>query len=253
MSIKTQEELEGIKAISKAVAVTLKQMLNYAKEGISTYELDQYGKSILDQFGAVSAPKITYGFPGYTCLSLGKEFCHGIPSKSRIIRDGDLLNIDVSAELNGYFADNGASIVVGNKTNQHSALVEASKEILEQSIHAIKPGMRIAEFGGIIEKLAKKKRLKVVKNLCGHGVGRSLHEQPNEIPNFKDSFNPFRFKKNTVVAIETFISTDSTLAITQDDGWTMLGNRGGYMAQHEHTIMITDSKPLILTKDNGIF
>jgi methionyl aminopeptidase len=142
---------------------------------------------------------------------------------------------------------------LGKDINQHKKLIEASKQILYKAIHSIKGGVRIADIGGLIETEAKKKGYKVIKNLTGHGIGRSLHEEPVEIANFKDKFNLTRFKKNAVVAIETFISTTSTYAETLQDGWTLVGNKGGFMAQHEHTIVVTDDKPIILTEMNEIW
>lgn len=253
MSIANNEELIGMKKVSEAVALTLKEMRNFAKPGVSTKQLDNYGAKILADFGAKSAPNLTYGFPGFTCISVNNEFCHGIPSDNRILQDGDLVNIDVSAELNGFWSDNGCSFVLGEDLNNHQKLVDASKEILQKAIYNIKGGVRISDIGHLIEVEAKKRGYKVIKNLTGHGIGRSLHEEPNEITNFRDRTNLKRFKKNAVVAIETFISTTSTYAETLNDGWTMVGNKGGFMAQHEHTIVVTDCKPIILTEMNGIW
>lgn len=252
MSITQEFELIGMKKASEAVAYALKEMSSYAQPGMTTKELDDYGARILSDFGAKSAPYLTYGFPGCTCISLNNEFCHGIPSNNRILNEGDLVNIDVSAELNGFWADNGGSFVLGEDINQHQKLVDASKFILMKAIDSIKGGVRIADIGFLIENEAKKRGFKVIKNLGGHGIGRSLHEQPDELLNYKNRFDQRRFKKNNVVAIETFISTTSTYADTLNDGWTMIGNKGGYMAQHEHTIVVTDGKPIILTKMNGI-
>ncbi|HEX7365737.1 MAG TPA: type I methionyl aminopeptidase [Pelobium sp.] len=253
MSITNEFELAGMKKASEAVAITLKEMRNFAKPGITTKELDNYGAAILNDFGAKSAPYLTYGFPGYTCISVNNEFCHGIPSNKRLLKEGDLINIDVSAELNGFWSDNGASFVIGEDINQHQNLIGASKQILHKAIHNIKGGVRIADIGFLIETEAKKRGYKVIKNLTGHGVGRSLHEEPHEIANFRDRFNLGRFRKNSVVAIETFISTTSTIAETLADKWTMVGNKGGFMAQHEHTIVVTDGKPIILTEMNEIW
>jgi methionyl aminopeptidase len=253
MSITNEAELSGMKKASEAVAYALKEMRQFAKPGITTKELDEYGGQILNDMGAKSAPYLTYGFPGWTCISVNNEFCHGIPSDKRIIKEGDLINIDVSAELDGFWSDNGGSFVVGADINQHQKLVNASKEILHKAIQQIKGGVRISDIGLLIETEAKKRGYKVIKNLTGHGVGRSLHEEPHEIANFKDRFNLARFKKNSVVAIETFISTTSTIAETLPDGWTMVGNKGGFMAQHEHTIVVTDAKPIVLTEMNEIW
>lgn len=252
MSITKESELTGMQEASKAVAETLRQMIAYAQPGMSTKELDEYGAKVLADYGAKSAPYLTYGFPGWTCISVNNEFCHGIPSDKRILQEGDLVNIDVSAELNGFWADNGGSFVLGEDKYGHQKLVDASKEILRKTIDNIRGGVKIADIGHLMESEAKKRGYKVIKNLGGHGIGRSLHEQPDELLNYKNRFDHRRFKRDSVVAIETFISTTSTYADTLNDGWTMVGNKGGFMAQHEHTLVITDGKPIILTESNGI-
>jgi methionyl aminopeptidase len=253
MSITREAELIGMKKASEAVACTLKEMRNYAQPGMTTKQLDDYGAKILWDFGARSAPYLAYAFPGCTCISVNSEFCHGIPSNNKILKEGDLVNIDVSAELNGFWSDNGSSFVLGEDINQHQKLVDASKQILHKAIYNIKGGVRISDIGHLIETEAKRRGYKVIKNLTGHGIGRSLHEEPREIANYKDRFNLARFKKNSVVAIETFITTASTFTETLSDGWTMVGNKGGFMAQHEHTIVVTDGKPIVLTEMNEIW
>lgn len=252
MSITKASELTGMQLASQAVAAALKEMTNYARPGMSTKELDEYGANVLAGFGARSAPYLTYGFPGWTCISVNHEFCHGIPSNERILTEGDLVNIDVSAELDGFWADNGASFVLGKDIHRHQQLVDASKKVLRKALSHIRGGVKIAEIGRMMEAEARKNGFKVIKNLGGHGVGRSLHEEPDELLNYKNRLDQRRFKKNSVVAIETFISTASTYAVELNDGWTMVGNRGGYMAQHEHTIVVTDGRPIILTAGNGI-
>jgi methionyl aminopeptidase len=253
MSITKEAELTGMKKASEAVACTLKEMSRYAQPGMTTKELDNYGAKILSDFGAKSAPYLTYGFPGCTCISVNNEFCHGIPSDRKILQEGDLINIDVSAELDGFWSDNGNSFVLGKDIHQHQKLINASKQILHRAIYNIKGGVLISDIGHLIETEAKKRGYKVIKNLTGHGIGRSLHEEPSEIANYRNRSNLTRFRKNTVVAIETFITTTSTYAETLSDGWTMVGNKGGFMAQHEHTIVVTEGKPIILTEMNGVW
>ncbi|MFT3947126.1 MAG: type I methionyl aminopeptidase [Agriterribacter sp.] len=253
MSITTAAELEGMKRISEVVANTLKTMREYAQPGISTLELDEFGGRLLQQNRAKSAPKSAYNFPGWTCISINNEIAHGVPSAEKILKEGDLINIDVSAELDGFWSDNGGSFIIGNDIYGFQKLIDTSKQILQSSINRIKGGVRISEIGLFIETQAKKSGFRVIKNLTGHGIGRNLHEAPEEIANFCDRFNHTRFRKNSVVAIETFISTSSTLAETGVDGWTLTGNRGGFVAQHEHTIVVTDDKPVILTIENGIW
>ncbi|WP_285009002.1 type I methionyl aminopeptidase [Pedobacter faecalis] len=253
MSISTEEELKGMQEISEAVAHTLKLMREHAAPGMSTKELDDFGGEILNKLGAKSAPRLTYDFPGWTCISVNNVVAHGIPVADKILREGDLINIDVSAELNGFWSDNGGSFVLGEDINNYLPLVEASKTILQKAISQIKGGVKIADIGKLIETEARKRGYTVIKNLAGHGVGRSLHEEPHDILNYYDRYVTGRFRKNSVVAVETFISTASTIAEQQSDGWTLLGNKGGFVAQHEHTIIVTDGMPTILTAANGIW
>lgn len=253
MSISKESELVGMMKIGKIVATTLKAMQTYAKPGMTTKELDDFGAEILQTYGARSAPALSYGFPGCTCISVNNEVAHGIPSAKRVLQEGDLVNIDVSAELNGFWADNGSSFILGKDIHKKMHLIHTSKRILQMAINRIRGGVRIADIGEVMEREAKKEGYKVIKNLAGHGIGKSLHEEPDNILNYKDRFDRRRFKKNSVVAIETFIATDSTLAVEQPDGWTLVGNKGGYAVQHEHTIVVTDGKPLILTAENGVW
>ncbi len=252
MSITTEAELQGMQKASEAVGTTLRKMREYARPGMSTKELDLYGAELLKELGAKSAPKVTYGFPGWTCISVNHEIAHGIPSASTFLHEGDLVNIDVSAEVDGYFADNGGSFILGRDLQGLQPLVDTSRTCLLKAIEQIKGGVKIADIGRFIELEAKKKGFRVIKNLVGHGIGRSLHEEPTEIPCYYDKFNSRRFKKNTVVAIETFISTRTSYAQEKGDGWTYISKDGSFVAQHEHTILITDAQPLILTKANQL-
>lgn len=253
MSITVDAELDGMKEAGEAVAYTLKAMIDFARPGMTTKELDNFGAKMLRSFRANSAPRMTYGFPGWTCISLNHEIAHGVPGDKKILQEGDLINIDVSAELDGFWADNGSSFVLGEDINKHQDLVDTSKEILRKAIYAIGDGVLISDIGHLIDTEARKAGYRVIRNLTGHGIGRKLHEEPNEIANYGNPSNLTRFRKNSVVAIETFISTSSTLANTDNDGWTLTGNKGGFVAQHEHTIVVTDGKPIVLTEMNEIW
>jgi methionyl aminopeptidase len=252
MSIESNKDLAGMQRISEIVGIALRKMREHARPGMSTGELDEYGAGILQQYGARSAPQISYGFPGATCISVNHEACHGIPSGNVFLQEGDLVNVDVSAELDGYFGDNGGSFVLGKDIHNHNKLVDSSRRILMMAINRIKGGVRIAEIGRFIETEARKDGFRVIRNIVGHGIGRSLHEEPFEIPCFYDRFNTARFKKNSVVAIETFISTRASQVSEKGDGWTLITKDGSFVAQHEHTIIVTDTKPVILTKANRI-
>mgnify|MGYP006192770533 CR=1 FL=1 len=178
MSITTEAELTGMKKASEAVAYALKEMRNFAKPGISTKELDEYGGKILNDLGAKSAPYLTYGFPGWTCISVNNEFCHGIPSDKRILNEGDLINIDVSAELDGFWSDNGGSFVIGEDKNGHQKLVDASKFILQKAINNIKGGVKISEIGYLIETEAKKEVTKSLKILADTVLAEACTNSP---------------------------------------------------------------------------
>lgn len=238
--------------ISHIVGSTLKRMQEYARPGMSTLELDHYGRQLLEEHGARSAPKLTYGFPGWTCISVNEEVCHGIPSAKRLLQEGDLVNIDVSAELDGYWSDNGGSFVLGQDIHQHSGLVEASKRILAKAIGQIRGGVPIAQIGRLIETEARRSGYRVIKNLAGHGIGRSLHEEPLEILCYDDGFNKKRFRTNSVVAIETFLSTKATYAQEKGDGWTLIA-KDSFAVQHEQTIVVTNQQPIILTAANQLW
>lgn len=252
MSVETQGELQGMQAAGEAVAVTLRKMREFAKVGMSTKELDDYGYEILRSFGANPAPQKDYDFPGYTCISVNHEVCHGIPSETTILQEGDLVNIDVSAELNGFYGDNGSSFILGEDHQNLQPLVDASREILNLAVNKVRSRMKIADLGGFIEREAKKRGYRVVKNICGHGIGRKLHENPREIPCYNDRFNRERFRKNTVIALETFISTRARYVYEAEDGWTLKTKDNSFVAQHEHTLIVKDGKPVILTSANGV-
>jgi len=193
MSITKAYELEGMKAVSEAVAATLREMILHAKPGMSTKELDNFGGELLNEYGARSAPRLTYNFPGWTCISVNNSFAHGVPSAKVILQEGDLINIDVSAELNGYWSDNGGSFVLGRDVHGHQQLVDTSKDILRKALMAIRNDVRIADVGGLIENEARHAGYRVIRNLTGHGIGRSLHEAPKEIANYRDEQNKGKF------------------------------------------------------------
>lgn len=252
MIVKTEEELLGMQRVSEAVGLTLQKMRGYSQVGMSTKDIDEYGRQILEALGAKSAPFETYGFPGYSCISVNNEFAHGVPSDKVNLKNGDIINIDVSAELDGFWSDNGCSFVIGEDIQGVQHLVDTSKEILLEAISQIKGGVKISDIGKLIETKARKAGYTVIRDLAGHGVGRSLHEEPDAIMNYCDRYDKRRFRKDSVVAIETFISTHSTFIKKGADDWAFVGDKGGFVAQHEHTILITSDKPIILTAANGI-
>ncbi|KGE13329.1 type I methionyl aminopeptidase [Sphingobacterium deserti] len=247
MIIESEQELSMLKQAGMIVAQTLHYMLEQVRPGMTTKELDDLGGAYLADKGAQSAPRLTYNFPGNTCISVNNVVAHGIPASDIIVQEGDLINIDVSAEWNGFWADNGASRVVGDDIHQHQKLVDCSIQTLQGIIKSVRSGMRINEVGAYMEKQAKAAGYQVIKNLGGHGLGKALHEEPTEILNYRDAADKRRFRKGSVVAIETFFNTRSTVAVEQADGFTMLGNKGGFAVQHEVTLVLSEKAPIVIT------
>lgn len=246
MSIKDENDLTCLRRVGKVVADTLRLMLDAARDGMTTRELDRIGETYFQSCGARSAPELTYDFPGATCISVNNEVAHGIPG-DRVLRSGDLLNVDVSLELDGYFADTGASICIEPAARELTALCAASREILLRAVHGIKAGNRLNRIGRIIETEAKQRGYTTILNLAGHGVGSALHEEPYDLVNYYNPGDHRLAGRGQVVAIETFISTGARYASEAADGWTLLTGDGSFVAQNEHTIVITDRDPIILT------
>lgn len=246
MTIESDQDLEHLKVIGRIVAATLKSMMLRTEPGMTTAELDLIGKQLLDNYDAKSAPKVTYDFPGYTCISINEEAAHGIPG-DRVIQPGDVVNIDVSAEKNGYFADTGGSFVVPPSNALKDRLLHATKLALDDACLYASAGKPINGIGKSIQLVAKQKGFKIIKNLCGHGVGKSLHEDPKEIHGFYLRQDKRLLKEGMVIAVEPFLSTKSQYVSEAGDGWTLTGKAGNLSAQFEHSMVITKGKPILLT------
>lgn len=246
MTIETRQDIVQLKIIGKIVKDTLQLMMKEAKAGMTTLELDEIGKNHLEKFGAKSAPKVTYHFPGYTCISVNEDIAHGIPN-SYVIKDGDLINIDVSAELYGYFADTGGSFVVGVATPLQTKVMKATREALNEAISVATAGAPLNLIGKAIEKVARKYNLKIILNLGSHGVGKALHEEPKFIAPYFDRADKRILKEGQVITIEPFLSTRTTYVDEGPDGWTLSGEKGNVAAQYEHSMIITKHRPIILT------
>ena len=221
-------------------------MFRAIRIGMTTRELDRIGEMILGDFGATPAPKLCYGFPGSTMISINEEVAHAIPGE-RTICDGDMVNIDVSAELNEYFADTGYTMPVGEAAPVAFGLCSACKEALSEALRFVKSGERISTVELAIRNVAKRRSFSVIENLTGHGIGRHIHEEPSNVPYFRNRWARRVFKKGTVLTIEPFLSTGPRHVFDSGDGWTLVTRRGNLTAQFEHTVLVTDSEPEILT------
>ena len=247
MTIETQADVEALQRVGRVVSQVLQQMLDAAEPGMRTRELDAIGARLLEAQGARSAPQLTYGFPAATCISINEEAAHGIPG-DRVIRAGDLVNVDVSAELGGYFADTGGTRIVPPTNPLKTRLCHATREALNEAMRQARAGARLNRIGGAIERTARAYRFKVIENLGSHGVGRALHEEPGHIPGYFDAADTRVLKEGMVITIEPFLSTKSRHVEENGDGWTLVGAPGNLSAQYEHTMIITRGAPLVVTQ-----
>lgn len=245
MTASSRKDIEGLKMAGRAVALTLKEMKRRTRPGMTTEELDRIGERMLKKYGAEPAPRKTYGFPGATCISINHEVAHGIPG-SRVIQKGDLINIDVSAEWNGYYADTGESFQVP-PLDERSALCRHTKKTLHAVLSRLKHGVKLNEIGRQIQLSAKKGGYQVIQNLCSHGIGRALHEEPKHILPIYDPGETSVLHEGLVITVEPFLSTRARMVVEDADGWTLKVPDQSYVAQCEHTIMITRNKPLVFT------
>lgn len=242
----SQKDIEGLKSIGRIVALTIKEMREAVRPGMTTKELDELGGEILKRYGANSAPMLTYDFPGYTCISVNQEAAHGIPG-DRVIREGDVVNIDVSAEKDGYYADAGQSFQVPPHDPKITKLCEYTEQTMMKVIQQLRHGVRLNEIGRIIQEEAAKGGYSVIRNLCSHGIGRGLHEYPKEIEPVYNKHDKRRLKEGLVITVEPFLSTGPDFVVGKPDGWTLVLPEPGYVAQYEHTIIITKDEPIITT------
>ena len=223
-------------------------MQEATKPGITTKELDNIAKELFEEHGAISAPIHDEKFPGQTCISVNEEVAHGIPGK-RIIREGDLVNIDVSALKNGYYADTGISFVVGEADNPLKQKVcDVALESFDAAMAKVKPGTKLSNIGKAVHATARKNDLTVIKNLTGHGVGQSLHEAPSHVMNYYDPKDKTLLKEGVVIAVEPFISSKATFVTEGKNDWAFETKDKSFVAQIEHTVIVTKDGPILTTK-----
>ncbi len=245
MTIDHEDDVAGLRRAGRAVAEARDTMLQAAQPGVSTLELDAIGREVLGAHGARSAPQLAYDFPGTTCISVNDEIAHGIPSERRLV-DGDLVNIDVSAELDGYWADTGASTSIGTASPEIARLLKTAQRARRDAVNAARAGRPLRHVGRAAQNCARAHGYTVLANLCGHGVGRFIHEPPS-VPGFEDPSDRTVLWEGLVIAVEPFLSFSATHAIDSPDGWGLRTNDGSLAAQFEHTIIVTNGDPIIVT------
>lgn len=246
MSIESEQDLIMLMRIGRIVGLTLRHMQEALRPGMTTAELDAIGAEFLTRHGARSAPMLAYNFPAHTCISVNDEAAHGVPG-DRVIQPGDLVNIDVSAELDGYWADTGASTPVPPVSPEKQRLCDTTRAALEAAINAVRAGQPINVIGKAVEPIAKRGKYGILRQLGGHGVGRHIHEPPHAVPHYFDRRARTRLTEGLVMTLEPFLSTGGSEIRTDADGWTLRTADGSLAAQYEHTVIITRDRPILVT------
>lgn len=246
MTITHEDELDGLRAIGRIVANTMQSMARAMEPGMTTAELDALGRALLDQAGAISAPETTYAFPGATCISVNEEIAHGIPGP-RVLRAGDLVNIDVSASKDGFFADTGATFRLGEVTPALARLCRDGRRATEIGIAEVGHGKPLAGIGQAIGAFAGKNGYTLIRNLASHGVGRALHEEPAEIATWPNR-DRRRIHDGLVLTVEPFLSQGGIWAETRaGDDWTLYASPPAPVVQYEHTVVATKGRAIVVT------
>jgi methionyl aminopeptidase len=245
MSIDSASDVQGLLRIGKIVALTIQTMRDALQPGMTTAYLDSIGERFLRDNGARSAPQLAYKFPGATCISVNDEVAHGIPG-DRVIQPGDVVNIDVSAELDGYFADSGVTVPVPPVRPETERLLECTRQALEHAIEAARAGNRMNAIGRAVQTQAESCGYNIIRDLAGHGVGRKIHEKPS-VPNYFTNRAKEKLTEGLVITLEPFLTPGSGRIFTAKDGWTLKTVDRQPFAQFEHTIIITKDRPILVT------
>lgn len=246
MSVDTPEQLEGLRRAGRVVADTLRALRGAVAPGVTTADLDRRAAEIFAEHGARSGPIITYAYPGSICVSVDEEVVHGVPGV-RTLREGELVTLDVAAELDGYHADAAITVPVGPVDDRRRRLMLATRSALSAGIQAARPGVMLREVGAAIEREVRRHGFNVLRELTGHGIGHAMHEKPT-VFNWAEPHATTRLTPGLVFTIEPMLSAGSTRLLLGADGWTVRTADRSPSAHEEHTIMVTTGSALILTR-----
>jgi methionyl aminopeptidase len=251
MTVSNEDDLRKLRAIGRIVAQVLESMGAAIQPGMSTAELDEIGRRLIEQAGARSAPELAYNFPGATCISINEEVAHGIPG-ARLIEPGDLVNIDVSAEKDGVFADTGASFPVGPVDPAVERLCRDGRRAMWAGIRQVRTNQPIDTIGKAVGAFAKKSGYTLIRNLASHGIGHSLHEEPTEIATWAGHTDRRRMTEGLVFTVEPFLSLGAEWAESaeNEDPWTLFSEPRAPTVQYEHTVVVTKRGPIVVTLPN---
>jgi len=247
MSIESSADWDGLRAVSAVVSQTLGLLTRSVEPGITTADLDRIAARFLQSHGARSAPADVYGFPGTVLISVNEEIVHGVPGK-RVIAAGDVVSLDVTVELGGYVSDAARTVVVPGGTPAAHALTACAQSAFEKGLAVATAGRRVNEIGRAVSSEVRRRGFSVVKGLCGHGVGRTIHEPPT-VSNEWDPGERAMLTEGLVITIEPMVSAGSAWPVEEKDGWTLRTRDRSLAAHYEDTLVITSGLPLILTRD----
>ncbi|HXF12345.1 MAG TPA: type I methionyl aminopeptidase [Terriglobales bacterium] len=245
MSITDPKELAGLRAAGAVVRRMLTAMRAAVRVGITTGELDEVGAKVMREHGAQSAPQLVYKFPGVNCISVNDEAVHGIPG-DRALVGGDIVKLDVTIEKNGFMADAAESVAVGTVAGPVEELIECAERAFAKSMLVARAGFRVSEIGRVVEREVRRCGFSVIRDLGGHGIGRTIHEAPR-VPNYPDPDAREILTEGLVITIEPIIAAGSGRSFLSDDGWTVRTADHRPSAHYEHTLVITKGEPILLT------
>ena len=245
MSIDTIQDFEGLLEAGCIARAVLAEMERHIRPGVSTAEINEVGAKVIRSKGARSAPMIVYGFPAEVCISVNEEIVHGIPSDRRL-ENGDLVNLDVTVEKNGYMADAAITSAVGSVSAKKRELVDCARQAFNKAMRVARAGNRACDIGSAVESEVTRCGFSVIRELVGHSIGRTIHEEPY-IPNYYEPLLNQPLTEGLVITVEPMITTGSGRAIQAPDGWTIRTADAAMAAHYEHTIVITKGRPLLLT------
>jgi len=245
MTLSSQDDLEGMQRVGRLVAAAIQEMKAAVRVGMTTAELDAVGAEFLRRRGARSAPQFTYNFPGFNLISVNEQIVHGVPGP-RLLIAGDVIKIDVTAELGGYIADSAVTVLLPPVSLVARKLRKCAKAAFQKGLAAARLGNLVNDIGGAVEREVRRHGFSVLRSLCGHGVGQTIHEAP-EVPNFYDPRSSTPLTEGLVLAVEPMISAEPSQLVTEPDGWTIRTRNRTLTAHYEHTIVITRGEPLVLT------
>ena len=250
VELKSRDEIALMRDAGRIVCEILDELERSVAPGVTTWELDQLAEKLIHQKGAKPAFKGYQGFPACLCASINHEVVHGIPSKKRKLEAGDLMKLDFGVIYKGYFGDSARTVPVGKVTAEAQALLDATRESLYAGIHAMQPGNRLGDIGAAVQRHAEGKGFSVVRDFVGHGIGKKLHEQP-QVPNFGQPNTGMKLRPGMVLAVEPMVNAGTFEVEVLEDEWTAVTADRKLSAHFEHTILITEEGPDILTRARG--